>query len=57
MSDETLVKMADDVYEDARGICHVLINRRAIPAPLVYDLTGNFKAGCWGHNGPKEGRG
>lgn len=43
MNDEALVKIASDMDESGRDICHVLINRAEIPAPLVYDLAGNLK--------------
>lgn len=40
MSDEGLVRLADDAYEAIRALNHGTY--RTLPAPLVYDLLGNL---------------
>ena len=40
MSDEDVVRHADDAYEAIRALNHG--THRTLPAPLVYDLLGNL---------------
>ena len=46
MTDEStpeVVQCADDAYEAIRSINHLTISTRSLPAPLVYQVLGNFK--------------
>jgi hypothetical protein len=41
-SNERLLNMANTADEELRAMCHVLINTRSTPAPVVYDLMNPF---------------
>lgn len=43
-NDKALIEYASSIDESARFMCHVLITRTAVPAPLLYDLTGHLGA-------------
>lgn len=41
-NNDALIEYASSIDDSARFMCHVLINRSAVPAPLLYDLAGHL---------------
>jgi hypothetical protein len=42
-NDEAIVSLANEVDENLRALCHLTQAPSPVPAPLLYDITGNLK--------------